>query len=211
MEKNEALAEQKKRIRREALAKRDRLTKERRKAYSDKILASLTQLSCYTEAAAVLTYVSFRSEVDTVPLIKQAHADGKAVFAPRVIGRDMEFYQLFSVEELIEGYRGILEPKGSLSYADWISQERKGRETLICLPGAAFDRARHRIGYGGGFYDRYLSRLSAEERISETAALYPQVTVTTAALAFSCQILEKIPWEAHDIRPELIVTEKEIF
>lgn len=198
MEKNEGLAEQKKKIRREALARRDLLTAKQRMDYSSRIQDTLTTLSCYAETEAVLIYVSFRSEVDTFPLIKQALADKKAVFAPRVLGRDMEFYRIFSVDDLAEGYHGILEPEGGIPFIDWISQEseRRNADALLCLPGAAFDRACHRIGYGGGFYDRYLARFS--EKFS------------TAALAFACQIFEDIPWESHDIIPSRIITEREI-
>lgn len=210
MGKNEKLAEQKKKIRREALAKRDSLTPAQRTDCSGRIMDTLTKLSCYMEAEAVLTYVGFRSEVDTIPLIKQALADRKAVFVPRVSRLDMEFYQIFSVEELAEGYRGIYEPTCGIPYTDWISQKNLPR-TLLCLPGAAFDRACHRIGYGGGFYDRYLSRFAMDEAAGETEHdVRLQAEVTTAALAFSSQIFEEIPWEAHDICPMCIITEEGI-
>lgn len=210
MEKNEKLAEQKKKIRRQALAKRNSLTPAQRRDCSGRIMDTLTKLSCYREAEAVLTYVSFRSEVDTIPLIKQALADRKAVFAPRVSGLDMEFYQIFSVEELAEGYHGICEPTCGVPYTDWVSQKNSPR-TLLCLPGAAFDRACHRIGYGGGFYDRYLSRFVADEAAGGTDRIVRmQAEVTTAALAFSSQIFEEIPWEAHDICPMCIITEEGI-
>lgn len=201
----------KKQMRTLALAKRDALTKKQRKAGSEEIVRRLTELSCYRDADAVLTYASFRSEADTFPLIRQALKEGKAVFTPKVLGREMEFFKIFSVDDLREGYRGILEPDETVSYVDWKSQEKNAQpkagnrrsdfpRTLICLPGAAFDRNRHRIGYGGGFYDRYLSK--TEERAAGT--------VFTAALAFDCQIFEEIPWEAHDFCPARIVTEKEI-
>lgn len=185
----------KKQVRALALARRDSLTGKQRRSGSDRIVEQLTKLSCYREADALLTYVSFRSEVDTFPLIHRALAEGKAVFTPRVSGRDMEFYRIASVGDLREGYRGILEPQGTDSYVDWV-----GQSALICLPGAAFDRNRHRIGYGGGFYDRYLWKL--QERRNDK--------ISTAALTFACQIFEEIPWEAHDICPSCIITEKEI-
>lgn len=184
----------KKQMRAFALAKRDALTKKQREADSEKIISRLMSLSAYQKADAILTYVSFRSEVDTFPLIHSALAEKKAVFAPKVLGREMAFFKISSVNDLREGYRGILEPEETLSYDDWNSQS-----VLICLPGAAFDRNRHRIGYGGGFYDRYLSKTKEK----------PPGTVATAALAFSCQIFEEIPWEVHDIRPACIVTERE--
>ena len=76
----------KKQIRLEALKRRDRLSAEQRRDYSDRIMKKLTGLPCYQEADAVLTYISFRSEVDTFPLLERAFADGKKVFAPKVIG-----------------------------------------------------------------------------------------------------------------------------
>lgn len=235
----------KKRFRREALAKRDSLTAEEHGDYRGRILKNLTSLPCYQEADAVLTYVSFRSEVDTFPMIECALTDGKTVFAPKVLGKEMEFYRIFSVNDLAAGYHGILEPAGGTSFdewaVDWMSRKADSRQEeltetaetgkrtrkenpvaaetsdagaaqphiLVCLPGAAFDRARHRIGYGGGFYDRYLGRF-LQDGANTDAAGNLRRKVTTAALAYDCQIFEAIPWEAHDIRPMCVVTEKEI-
>lgn len=198
-------AEEKKRLRLEALARRDSLPAGERRAYSGAVIKKLTALACYLQAEAVLTYISFRSEVETASLLEQALAEGKAVFAPKVSGREMEFFQISGREDLTEGYHGIREPAGGMPYTDWVGQQNKTghANTLICLPGAAFDRKGHRIGYGGGFYDRYLDRLFEG---TKRAALWP----TTAALAFACQIFEEIPWEAHDICPEHIVTETEV-
>lgn len=200
--RNMEKAIEKKRFRRMALARRDSLLAQEREAYSEIIVKKLTTLPCYRQAEAVLTYINFRSEVDTLFLLEQSFADKKLVFAPKVSGREMEFFQIFGEKDLIEGYHGIREPKEGKSYTDWVSQCKalEKRMVLICLPGAAFDRKGHRIGYGGGFYDRYLSGLPK--------TVSPQIT--TAALAFNCQIFEEIPWELHDICPEKIITEVEI-
>lgn len=223
-------AAEKKHIRLEALSRRDSLAAEQRSDYSDRIVKNLTSLPCYREADAILTYISFRSEADTFPLMERAFADGKAVFAPKVLGKKMAFYQISSPEDLTEGYRGILEPSGGQLLDEWtldrFGQREKSRpekpmggkeaekvgyvvpSILICMPGAAFDRARHRIGYGGGYYDRFLSNLSeGGEKTAGTVRL--QAKMTTTALAFGCQIFETIPWETHDIRPERIITETE--
>lgn len=197
-------ADEKKQLRVEALAARDSLPENVRQAYSGAVVRNLTALSCYRRAQAVLVYISFRSEVSTASLVKRAYADGKAVFAPKVSGREMEFFLISGQEDLAEGYHGIREPKGGMPYTDWIGHcQRSGRShnTLICLPGAAFDKKCHRIGYGGGFYDRYLGGLAKNSK---------DTSYCTAALAFGCQIFEEIPWEAHDICPKMIVTENEV-
>lgn len=196
-------ADKKKRFRREALAVRDSIPEKMRQTYSEAIIKNLTARSCYQQAAAVLLYISFRSEVETASLMKQAFADGKAVFVPKVSGQEMEFFQISGWEDLAEGYRGIMEPMGGRLYTDWVSQCQGAEHshTLICLPGAAFDKKCHRIGYGGGFYDRYLGRLLKNSK---------DTPCCMAALAFSCQIFEEIPWEAHDVCPKEIVTENEV-
>lgn len=211
-------AAKKKHIRLDALARRDSLTAEQRRDYSARIVKSLVNLPCYWEADAILTYVSLRSEVDTFPLIERAFTDGKAVFAPKVLGKEMDFFRIYSLTDLTAGYRGILEPSGKYSYDEW-SSDQPGQCILICMPGAAFDRARHRIGYGGGFYDRYLG-IFLQDGANTDATVQPQAgtdtaghlrrKIATAALAYGCQIFEEIPWEEHDICPERIITETEM-
>lgn len=195
----------KKRFRKEALQKRDCLTAKEREAYSEAIVKRLVSLPDYGQAKAVLTYISYLSEVDTFPLLERAFSDKKAVFAPKVSGRQMEFIKINGAQDLALGYRGILEPEGTTTYTDWVSRyvEEEKPRILICMPGAAFDRRRHRIGYGGGFYDRYLSGLKyGTERKG--------AQVTAVALSYACQIFAEIPWEIHDICPERIITETEI-
>lgn len=221
----------KRRIRQAALEIRDSLTDKQRRNYSDRIIERLVSLPGYREAEAILTYVSFRSEVNTFPLLDRVFSDGKAVFVPKVSGKEMDFYRIFSEADLTEGYRGILEPSGGQLLDGWmddqISQRVGGRQekplknreeqegepavlsVMICMPGAAFDRACHRIGYGGGFYDRYLSGRSAAAEGAE-GKTHLCAAYLTAALAYDCQVFEEIPWEMHDICPMCVVTEKEI-
>lgn len=221
----------KRRIRQADLERRDSLTDKQRRNYSDRIIERLVSLPGYREAEAILTYVSFRSEVNTFPLLDRVFSDGKAVFVPKVSGKEMDFYRIFSEADLTEGYRGILEPSGGQLLDGWmddqISQRVGGRQekplknreeqegepavlsVMICMPGAAFDRACHRIGYGGGFYDRYLSGRSAAAEGAE-GKTHLCAAYLTAALAYDCQVFEEIPWEMHDICPMCVVTEKEI-
>ena len=202
----------KKDVRKNVLAVRDAIPAEDRARYDASIRESVMGTEEYREADAVLAYVSYKSEVDTTALIQQALADGKHVFAPKVSGDEMEFWQISSLEDLREGYRGILEPEQSISFTDWISKHI-GSKVMMWMPGAAFDKERHRIGYGGGFYDRYLNRLL--QRLEQTnsedqaRAQFGCFILTTAALAYSCQVLERIPYEEHDVRPDMLVTEQE--
>lgn len=183
-------------VRARALALRDEIPAQERVRRSEKIVKNLTDQTCYRETQALLTYVSFRSEVDTIFLIERAFSDGKAVFVPRVAGRNMDFFRIKVLSDLEEGYHGILEPQNHITEV----YDPIAGKALMCMPGAAFDRAHHRIGYGGGYYDRYLSGLSDQARDM----------ICTAALAYDCQILQEIPWDSHDICPRLIVTETEI-
>ena len=184
-------------VRARALALRDELPADERMRCSEKIVKNLTDHTCYRETQAFLTYVSFRSEVNTISLIEQAFADGKTVFVPRVAGRDMDFFRIKALSDLEVGFHGILEPQNHITEV----YEPSMGKAIMCMPGAAFDRAHHRIGYGGGYYDRYLASLSGQAKN----------TICTAALAYDCQILQEIPWDSHDICPDWIVTETEIF
>lgn len=196
----------KREVREKALSLRDALSPAERTAYSKEIMDRIIHLDCYRNAAALLVYVSFRSEVETETLIDKALSDQKTVFAPAVSGREMEFFRITSLRELKSGYQGILEPAQEMkaSYRTWVRQrETASAKALLCMPGAAFDRERNRIGYGGGYYDRYLSALLKEPLIQPDS-------ISSAALAFSCQVFAKIPCELHDLRPERIITEREI-
>ena len=117
------------------------------------------------------------------------YIDGKKVAAPKVVGEDMIFYQISHPEDLEPGYYGIREPKTDLPVAD-------GEDGLMVMPGVAFDDRRHRVGYGGGFYDRYLSKHTRH---------------FTAALAFEFQMMEEVPTEPTDLLPDVVITEKTIY
>ena len=200
-------------VRKKVLALRDSIPAEDRERYDASIQEIVMGMEEYRDAEAILAYVSYRSEVDTTMLIRQALSDGKYVFAPKVSGDEMEFWQILSLEDLREGYRGILEPEQNISFTDWISRHI-GSKVMMWMPGAAFDKERHRIGYGGGFYDRYLTRLlqQSEQTASkdQTRKQSGRFILTTAALAYSCQVLEQIPYEEHDVKPDILITEQGI-
>ena len=185
----------KKRLRKEILGKRDALPEEKREQFSAMIRETLRAFPEYSECEALFAFVSFGSEVDTHTLIRQAFADGKSVYCPKVTGEDMIFYKISSFNDLIPGYRGILEPKEGLeSFKNW------KQKNLLFMPGSVFDKERNRMGYGKGFYDRFLEECRQQKR-----------SFVTVALAFSLQVVDAIPVEEHDVKPDYLITEKEIF
>lgn len=188
----------KKDIRREVLSAREAMTEREWRSKSRQIQDRVLALPAFVSCRHVLCYVNHKKEAETAALLEKCLSMGKRVYCPLVTGKDMDFYEILSITELREGFHGILEPpgeKGRLFDPGNGSLHNRSVETFMLLPGVAFDRQRHRIGYGGGYYDRYLQKEKAGE-------------IQTAALAFSLQVRDSIPWEAHDIRPAMIVTEE---
>lgn len=121
-------------------------------------------------------------------MIEAAWKAGKRVAVPKVTGtHEMKYYYLESFEQLAPGYFQIPEPA-------W-GEEAKDEDAFLIVPGVAFDKNRHRAGYGQGFYDRYLSVHRKHK---------------TAAVAFDFQIVEEVPAEATDIFPDKVITETRI-
>ena len=151
------------------------------------ITQRILSLPEFSNAERILSYASYRNEVITDYIVEEALKAGKEVALPRVCGEFMQFYHYDRSTRMQKSSMGIEEPEGDTPIIP-------GRDLMI-MPGMAFDRNRNRIGYGGGFYDRYLQK-------------YPQII--TIAVAFGFQIFEEIPSEITDIRPQMIITEKEI-
>ena len=154
---------------------------------TDRILSSRS----YEDVRFLYCYVSYGSEVDTRRLIEESLKRGKRVAVPRVRGRyRMDFCFIRSMADLSPGYKGIPEP------GPWCRKAPVPfEETLVIVPGIAFDRSGGRIGYGGGYYDTYLA--------GKTKCI-------KAAAAYSMQITEQIPTEPSDVKMDLIITEKEL-
>lgn len=182
----------KKALRKEIKALRAAHTDEQIHELSLGVRDQVLTLPEYREAEVIYAYVDCKHEVETSDIIRAAWADGKRVAVPKVLGQDMKFFYITSLEnDLEEGYFGIREPFEKHA-ADETDDEEKA---LMLMPGVAFDEERHRIGYGGGFYDRFLE---AHPRLSRVA------------LAFEFQVKKEVPYEAFDICPEKIVTEKRV-
>ena len=180
----------KKEIRRTVRERRKALTEEMEASRSERIRSFVCGLPEYREAEVIYCYVDYNHEVRTWPIMEQAVRDGKQVAVPRVDGETMEFYRIRGQEDLESGYSGILEPKQGLPAVS--DGTDAGKRALFLMPGVAFDRNHHRVGYGGGFYDRYLEA-------------HPELV--TAALAYECQIFAAVPFETFDILPQILITE----
>jgi 5-formyltetrahydrofolate cyclo-ligase len=153
------------------------------------VRARALELPELSTAGTVMLFASFRTELDTMPIARRVLEDGKRLCLPRVLGpRLMAAYQVTDLgADLVPGKWDIPEPREGLPE---VSPEEMD---LVFVPGSAFDEQGRRCGYGGGFYDNYLSR---------TRAHTPWV-----ALAFETQLVPRIDCEAHDLPVTAIVTE----
>jgi 5-formyltetrahydrofolate cyclo-ligase len=183
-----------KRLRREVLAKRDCLKPADRSRKSGLIEENLWQLEEIVGAEILFIYVNFRSEVETLTLIHHCLVKGKQVAVPLT---DVQNSRLLPYavkdpdQDLHPGYCGIPEPvKGRLA-----AVEPRAIETVV-LPGSVFDEQGGRLGYGGGYYDRFLANDAPQAR--------------RVGIAFENQIVEQLPLLPHDKRLHILVTEKRI-
>ncbi len=180
-------------IRREILAKRAALGKDGNSFLSKKIIESLMDLEYYKSANTIMCYISFGSEINTHDFIKTSIMSGKRIAVPVTFHepRVMKPSLLLDFDELELGYYNILTPK-----KEFIRYIDPKEIDLVIVPGAVFDRRGYRIGYGGGYYDRFLANDidKSTKRIS---------------LAFDLQIVDEVPKEDHDIPVDMIITEKE--
>lgn len=193
-ERLQLLNQQKEELRRQMRDRRDALTPEVRAEESRALFNIVTQTELYENAKWILSYVSCGSEVDTRELLRKALKDGKRVYVPAVQGKEMEFYQLENPEELQPGAMGIPEPDRNparvFPYDMHLSLD-KAEECVFLVPGLAFDKSCHRLGQGGGYYDRYLSRFNKK---------------MTVGLSYSEQVIDAVPAGDRDVALDLVVT-----
>lgn len=159
------------------------------KAQKDEaIAAQVRRLWQYQRNAVLLIYVSTDIEVDTFRIIRQAIADGKRVAVPRCVPntRNMEFYYIQSTEELEPGMFGVLEPQPN---AESLYNERDGG--LCIVPAFSYDWRGYRLGYGKGYYDRFLSRFEGN----------------MVGICYSECVQRSLPHGRFDRPVELLVTE----
>lgn len=181
----------KKTIRENIIKKRNDLSLDIKIEYDIYIFNKLINSEVYKNSNKIFTYISFGNEVDTKEFINHALNDGKKIYVPKTdkVNKEMVAIRIYSLDNMIKDNWGILEPK-------YIDEEKICEDfDLIIMPGLAFDRNGNRIGYGGGYYDKYFSKLKN--------------TNNKVALVYDFQILDNIQSEIHDIKVDYIISNNE--
>lgn len=137
----------------------------------------------YQNARTIYGYLPYNQEVRTVPMLRRAIREGKRVAVPKVYGDEMKFIYLDDFSQVEKGYAGIPEPIADAPIAD-------DPTALVLMPGLAFDREGHRIGYGGGFYDKFLAK---------------EPNHPTLALCYAFQMQEHLETEEFDIPVDCVL------
>ena len=145
--------------------------------------ALLRETDLYKNAKTFYGYLPYNQEVRTVPMLEQAMKDGKRVAVPKCYGDQMKFIYLDDLSRVEKGYAGIPEPidDGPVAHDP---------TALVLMPGMAFDPEGHRIGYGGGFYDKFLAQ---------------EPDHPTLALCYDFQMLPALETEEYDIPVDLVL------
>lgn len=183
---------EKQRLREERLAAREALSEQERSVLDDRITQKLLATSEYVEATTVLTYVSVSSEVSTRMFIECALRDGKTVAVPRCLpGHCLEFVAITSLDQLVAAPFNLLEPPKGLSALAEVQMSN-----AICIvPALLVDTKGYRLGYGAGFYDRFLSTYPGKK----ICLAYQQSLSRTT-----------LPHTAFDVAVDVVITESEV-
>ena len=163
-------------LRKQVLQEMKALPLEQKQAMDQALTDQFLKHPFYQEAKVIATYLSFPHEFQTQELIEQALKDGKKVLIPKTYPRGRMDFVVYNPQQLVKTSFGLLEPQGDLEVVD------ASQIDLIHVPGLAFTTDGYRIGYGGGYYDRYLEHFSGR----------------TLSTVYPCQIQDFIP-ENHDI------------
>jgi 5-formyltetrahydrofolate cyclo-ligase len=172
------------------LANRRSLSEKESRSASLSIQHSFLETQEYQRARGMVVYASIHKEVDTEEIVRAALKSGKKVAFPAVVHHGLVFREVTEISSMKRGAFGIMEPCSTdrtfgLDEAD-----------VVVLPGIAFDLKGHRIGYGKGYYDKTLHRLEGQGRL--------------VGLCYDFQLVEKIAGEPHDVKMDLIISEKRI-
>ena len=175
-------------LRKQVLHEMKAISQEQKQFIDQALTEQLLQHPFYQEAKVIATYLSFPHEFQTQELIEQALRDCKKVLIPKTYSKGRMDFVVYDSQQLVKTSFGLLEPQGDLEVVD-VSQI-----DLIHVPGLAFTREGYRIGYGGGYYDRYLEHFTGH----------------TLSTVYPCQIRDFIP-EDHDIPvQEVLIDERNL-
>lgn len=170
-------------LRKAIRARKRAMTWEEIQTRSAELCRKFLQTEEYRRARTLYGYLPYNQEVRTEAILEQAMADGKKVAVPKVYGDEMKFIYLEDLTQVEKGYSGIPEPIADHPVAE-------DESALVLMPGLAFDPQGHRIGYGGGFYDKFLSR---------------EPNHPTVALCYEFQVVEKLETEEFDIPVDTVI------
>lgn len=173
----------KKELRRQIREQKRAMTEEQIVAASSRLGELFLNCPQYKEAQTIYGYLPYNQEVRTVPMLEQAMKDGKRVAVPKCYGDEMRFIYMDDLSKVEKGYANIPEPIADEPVAD-------DKTALVLMPGMAFTKDGKRMGYGGGFYDKFLA---AEPE-------HP-----TVALCYAFQMVEDLPTEDYDIPVDCVL------
>ncbi len=163
--------------------KKRAMTEEQILSASQRLGTLFAQSPLYRQAKTIYGYLPYNQEVRTVPMLQRALQEGKRVAVPKVYGDEMRFIYLEDLSAVEKGYAGIPEPVADGPVAD-------DPTALVLMPGLAFDHEGHRIGYGGGFYDKFLAQ---------------EPNHPTLALCYDFQMMEHLDTEEFDIPVDCVL------
>jgi len=172
-------------LRKYLLEKRDATSAELRNISSEMIHQNLMQITSFTNSQNIACYFPIGSEVDTHDIMLDILQQNKNLLLPRIVNDNLEFYIVENLEKLEKGSFEIMEPKDSCKKAKKID--------CILIPTVGISKLGYRLGYGRGYYDKFLS-------LTDTVKI---------SLTYSKQIVKSIPSDLHDIKMDWIVTEDE--
>ena len=170
-------------LRRSIREQKRAMTEEEIVSRSEKLAELFLSSEAYRNAKTIYGYLPYNQEVRTVPMLEQAMKDGKRVAVPKCYGDEMKFLFMDDLSKVEKGYAGIPEPIADEPVAD-------DETALVLMPGLAFDPQGHRIGYGGGFYDKFLAQ---------------EPNHPTLALCYEFQMLEHLETEEFDIPVDTVL------
>lgn len=188
------LSRTKSELRREYTQMREAMDQRDVERLSEKIIDTILKLPVFRKAETVMVYLNFKNEVDSLKMIEESFKAGKKVVIPYCVKETMEIIpaELNDIEkEITKGKNGYLQTK-----KECVKPIPVEDIDLVIVPGIAFDKRCYRLGFGAGYYDRFLRKLNFEK--------------PTIGVCYDFQIIHSIPTESHDVPLDFIITEERI-